>query len=225
MLYRKYFAAACSCFMISLLCLIIRTAIPEGNPAASLSPALLRFHILADGNDTASQNLKLEVRSLLLDLIYEGISTSGNTPTKETVQNYIDSHSRQLEQAAEDYMAACGRPAAARIEITNSYFPEKSYGSLTLPAGYYDAAQVTLGKGRGRNWWCVLYPSLCISQETYAVMPDESLNKLKSELPSALYQSVIRPRLKLMDVLTGHPSIPSSPDPAEHLEPPTHNPQ
>lgn len=201
MLCKKYLSAAAGCFLLSFLCLSARLVIPAGDPAASLSPTILRFHVLADTNSAKDQQMKLEVRSLLLDLIYAGMERDGTGDGKGEVEDFVMEHRGQLEQAAERYMAEQGRPSAAHIKLSLTYFPEKSYGDVTLPAGYYEAVQVTLGQGRGRNWWCVLYPSLCMAGDTCPQMPASSLQALEDRLPADLYQSIIRPRLKIMELL------------------------
>ena len=71
-----------------------------------------------------------------------------------------------------------GIPLDVKLSVSRTFFPTKSYGDLTFPQGMYDAVEIRLGAGRGRNWWCVLYPELCFPDLTHAVVPEESKEKL-----------------------------------------------
>ena len=93
------------------------------------------------------------------------------------------------------------------IRLTRAWFPTKAYGNLVLPCGTYDTIQVTLGEGRGRNWWCVVYPRLCFIDSTHGVMPEESCLELKNLLPEDDFDAVmaseprIHIRFKLLEFL------------------------
>ncbi len=97
--------------------------------------------------------------------------------------------------------------AAGQICVTQAYFPTKAYGDLVLPCGTYDTVQVVLGEGRGRNWWCVLYPSLCFIDSTHGVIPEQSKEELRGLLPEEDFSAVMDPaarvriRLKLLELL------------------------
>ncbi len=88
-------------------------------------------------------------------------------------------------------MAEKGFDYQAEIQMGYQYFPEKTYGDVTLPCGDYDAVQVLLGDGRGRNWWCVLYPRLCFLDITHGVVPEESKQLLKNTLSPVDYAALL----------------------------------
>ena len=115
--------------------------------AERIAPSLLRFHILANSDSPADQQVKLEVRSLILDYIQELLP---------------------------DYKAA--------LEITRCYFPTRVYDNMVIPCGQYDAARITLGKGDGHNWWCVLYPRFCFVDAACKEIPRESRNQLRNQI-------------------------------------------
>lgn len=153
-----------------------------------ISPKILRFHVLANSDSPQDQELKLQVRDLLLDEIRKG----GASDSKEQVSRYILENKNELEQKAERYMADCGFPYEADIRFEQSLFPEKTYGDMTFPAGRYDAVRVLLGEGKGQNFWCVLYPSLCYLDSTCSVVPDTSKTQLKSLLSEEDFSSLVR---------------------------------
>lgn len=192
-------------FWLSLCCAAILLLLPLGmnlsrvhqeQTAAVLSPNVLRFHVLSNSDAPEDQQLKLEVRTLLLDSIYRGLENfdmeAGSSPetvlSKEILRNYVLKHKKELESAAEQYMKTQGFPYSARIQLERCYFPTRRYDGLTFPSGVYDAVRVLLGQGAGRNWWCVLYPPLCFSGAlSIDELPDSSGQQLKHMVPAEDY--------------------------------------
>ena len=74
--------------------------------------------------------------------------------------------------------------------MTTSYFPDKTYGDVTFPAGNYTALRVEIGEAKGQNWWCVLYPNLCFLDAVNAVVPEEGKQKLEQVLTEEEYRQV-----------------------------------
>lgn len=157
--------------------------------AARIAPEILRFHVLANSDSDEDQQLKLRVRTLLLDSIYEKL---GENASLDDTKEYVLANKDSLEQEAEDYMKAEGYDYPAHMEVTECYFPTKTYGDMVFPCGTYDAVRVEIGKGKGHNWWCVLYPPLCFVDSTYAVVPDSSREILRESLDAADYQALLK---------------------------------
>lgn len=157
--------------------------------AARIAPEILRFHVLANSDSDEDQQLKLRVRTLLLDSIYEEL---GENASLDDTKEYVLANKDSLEQEAEDYMKAEGYDYPAHMEVTECYFPTKTYGDMVFPCGTYDAVRVEIGKGKGHNWWCVLYPPLCFVDSTYAVVPDSSREILRESLDAADYQALLK---------------------------------
>lgn len=193
------------CFLTAALLFSAAGRSRDEQLAAEIAPGILRFHILADSTRREDQELKLQVRSFLLDQINEDLSSleekegSGQSPAaaKEETIRYIEEHSGALEAAAEQVLLDAGCSCPVKIEVTEDYFPTKYYGDIRLPCGTYQAARVTIGSGRGHNWWCVLYPRLCFVNESWAVMPESSKEELRRVLPERDYRAVLRPQLKI----------------------------
>ncbi len=130
--------------------------------------------------------------------------------SKEDFVNYIQEQKEDLASSAESYMRSLGYPYKAQIEVNPCYFPTKSYGDLVLPCGTYDAVEIQIGEGRGRNWWCVLYPRLCFVDVSHAVVPDSSRAVLQDLLTPEQYEALwdrkevtFRPRFLLPELATG----------------------
>jgi len=161
--------------------------------AARIAPEILRFHVLANSDSKKDQALKLEVKDLLLEKIREeaGAETAAS---KELLCSYIHENKTQLEETAEEYMREQGFDYTADIRLERCLFPEKTYGDMTFPAGTYDAVRVLLGSGQGKNFWCVLYPSLCYADSVHAVVPEESKEQLKALIPEDDFAALMRTR-------------------------------
>lgn len=125
-----------------------------------ISNELLRIHILANSNSESDQQLKLMVRdrllkdeSLLLD----------EPKNKEQAISAANKNLKKIEITAEDELRQNGCEYNVKAEIVNMYFDTRYYENLTTPAGFYDALRITIGSGEGKNWWCVMFPPVCIS--------------------------------------------------------------
>ena len=161
--------------------------------ASRLSPDILRFHVLADSNSPRDQKLKLAVRDLTIHYIH---SFLGDDASKEETIRLVDSHKKDIEDLARRYLLSHGKDCPVTLSITRDYFPTKAYGDLVFPCGTYDTARLTIGSGRGRNWWCVLYPPLCYAGTIEASVPESSKESLKETVGSEDYQSLLPRRIR-----------------------------
>ena len=106
--------------------------------------------------------------------------------------------------AIRSYAAAeLGIPLDVKLSVSRTFFPTKSYGDLTFPQGMYDAVEIRLGAGRGRNWWCVLYPELCFPDLTHAVVPEESKEKLTELLGKETYAQLLESQNARLNIQPG----------------------
>ena len=189
MKYRRDLFLCLTCLLLAFLFTMAGQRQSDEAMAARIAPEILRFHVLANSDSDEDQQLKLRVRTLLLDSIYEKL---GENASLDDTKEYVLANKDSLEQEAEDYMKAEGYDYPAHMEVTECYFPTKTYGDMVFPCGTYDAVRVEIGKGKGHNWWCVLYPPLCFVDSTYAVVPDSSLEILRESLDAADYQALLK---------------------------------
>lgn len=122
----------------------------------NLNQAVFRLHILANSNSDNDQALKLLVRDKILEIDNTLFTSKDISPqTLELVQ-----------EIAQEVLAENNCTLPVNVEVTNMYFTTRFYENFTLPAGNYDALRVSIGDGVGDNWWCVLYPPLCLPAVT-----------------------------------------------------------
>ena len=178
-----------SIFLIFLLTIYIYIcALSYVNAISTgLENNLFRLHVIANSNSNEDQNLKYIVRDNLINYMN---SISLNCKTKEDAINIAKEHENDFYQIAKQTIEENGYNYEVKIEIGNFNFPTKTYGDISIPAGYYDALRVKIGKAEGQNWWCVMFPPLCFVDVSSGVVPDESKNILENELSNEEYSII-----------------------------------
>ncbi len=151
---------------------------------ASISEKILRFHVLANSNSTEDQELKLKVKEYIASYIEELLDDSNSL---ENSIKIINENNAKIVAKAENFILSCGYDYDVEGIVTTTYFPIKSYGDVTLPAGDYLAYEIIIGDGNGANWWCILYPPLCFVDLSTGIVPEESKKDLETILDSSEY--------------------------------------
>ncbi|MGN0659055.1 MAG: stage II sporulation protein R [Emergencia sp.] len=149
-------------------------------------PGIIRLHVVANSDSADDQALKLAVRD-------EIIRTMEGQENIEDARQYIDSHLTEIEETAEEVIRKEGFDYGVSAERKVTFIPQKSYEDLTLPAGNYEALKVTLGEGRGQNWWCVIFPQLCLIGEVPEQGMEDDGTVVKTKL---ILKSKIKEMLK-----------------------------
>lgn len=157
-----------------------------------ISRQVLRFHVLANSDEDADQAVKLQVRDGVLEWLEQEL-TPEEQERLELMSERVEELLPEIEQKASEILRANGFSYGARAELGCSYFPEKTYGNCTFPAGTYTALRIMLGKAKGHNWWCILFPKLCFLDCVHAVLPQESDKQLQSVLTEEEYESLFDP--------------------------------
>lgn len=186
------------CLGIALLCgavltgilLVQRGMLVEARARRAgreLSREVLRFHVLADSDSQEDQQRKMEVKEALLDYMEAELPREADLEeTCAWVRDNLDN----LERTAEDTLREAGCSDGARAELVRDYFPEKTYGDVTFPAGEYTALRICIGEGRGHNWWCCLYPSLCFTDAVTAYVPADEKEQMGRVLGEDEYEMI-----------------------------------
>lgn len=137
----------------------------ENLPVSCGKEDLIRLHVLANSDSSNDQQLKLKVRDGIIAYLAPYLEQATH---KKEAEQIVFAHKDKLTQLAEEILFMNGATYPVDIEIGLFDFPIKSYGSLVLPAGKYEAVRVLIGKAEGKNWWCVLFPPLCFVDITNA---------------------------------------------------------
>ena len=137
----------------------------------------IRFRIIANSNEKEDQKLKYEIKNAIEPDIMSKLSNSNSIEeARENIKNYIPQAEETISLYTNDY----------KINYGNNYFPEKVYKGVTYEAGEYESLVVTLGNGLGENWWCVLFPPLCLLES------EDNSNTKYSFYLKDLYKKIVK---------------------------------
>ncbi|MCI8292442.1 MAG: stage II sporulation protein R [Hespellia sp.] len=150
-----------------------------------LAQEVLRFHILANSDSEEDQALKMTVKERVLD--WMKVCLPEDLDVDQT-RMWLREHSDEIEEMCAEEIEAQGYDYPVSAAVTTCYFPEKTYGDVTFPAGNYEALRIEIGAAKGHNWWCVLYPNLCFLDAVHAVVPEEGKEELKQVLTEEEYE-------------------------------------
>lgn len=174
--------------------------------STDISSSVFRLHVIANSNSDEDQSLKYKVRDSLLNYMN---NICKNCNSKEEAINIVSEHQEEFKQVALETIRNEGYSYDVKIEIGNFEFPTKHYGDISLPAGFYDALKVEIGKAEGRNWWCVMFPSLCFVDVSSGIVPEESKEELQNVLSDEEYAIIsdksspnIKLKFKLLELFT-----------------------
>lgn len=159
------------CAIVMTLLLLFSAWILFSEAAVSdISSGIVRLHILANSDSQEDQSLKLAVRDRVLQYVKE--------QNIKTEREYIKSHLEEILAVCRDEITRHGASYPVRAETGRFYFPAKRYKQIVLPAGNYEAVRIVIGSGKGQNWWCVMYPPLCFTNETKGSLDSEAMKRL-----------------------------------------------
>ena len=134
-------------------------------------PGIVRFHVIANSDSQKDQNIKYMVRnsvfsklenSLTNELLQAEADGAADADRGEISRSYVREHLPEIEGWAQDCLRARGCDYQAKAEFGVCAIPAKTYDDIYFPAGNYEALTITLGSGNGQNWWCVVFPPLCL---------------------------------------------------------------
>ncbi len=144
------FAIALGCCLLLMLIMPLVANAPQG---------AVRLHVIANSDSPIDQSIKLSVRDAVLEAMRPALEA---VPGKAEARAQLLQNGEALQRAAEGALKARGAQYSARLYYGHAEFPDRSYGPHYYPAGEYEALRVVLGEGGGENWWCVMFPPLCL---------------------------------------------------------------
>lgn len=170
---------------------------------AQIYDSVLRLHVLANSDSEEDQTLKLCVRDRLVALTDELV---GQCDSLEQTVSVIDENLEKIRKCAEDEVRRRGYGYTVEVSLCKEEYPTRTYASLCFPSGEYTSLQVKIGEAQGQNWWCVLFPPLCLDaakkqksdEDAFiAVGLSEEQYKIITQTDSPKYQV----RFKLLEVI------------------------
>lgn len=185
--YRKHRFYQKNIALIYILVLVLGTvaslAIPKYEQAAAVDPLVIpneaiRLRILANSDSEKDQEVKREIRDAVNDEINRWVE---ELTSIEDARHVMTSRLDEIEEIAQQILKEKGFDYSLNVEFGKAQFPTKLYGQFLYPAGTYEAIVITLGKGNGANWWCVLFPPLCFLDFSNSLAVSEGIEESGEE--------------------------------------------
>lgn len=155
---------------------------------SDVAEKIIRLHVVANSDSPLDQQLKLQVRDEVIQRMsgrFEGLKDIAE------VKGVLAGSLEEIESIARETIEENGRLYDVKAAFKKTDFPTKAYGDLILPAGTYQALNIVIGEGKGKNWWCVMFPPLCFIDVAHGVVPEETMKELESSLTDEEYRLLV----------------------------------
>ena len=173
---------------------------------AAVYDTVVRLHVLANSDSTEDQTLKLEVRDAVLAVTAPLLE---DCKTQEAAKDALEDHMEEIERAAADAVAAAGRCDSVSVLLGVEDYPTRDYDSFCFPEGSYLSLRVEIGSGEGQNWWCCVFPPLCLGSANASRDSAEDafiqvgLTPSQYKIITESEKPVYRVRFKLLELFQG----------------------
>ena len=148
----------------------------QNDRVSDIAHEIIRFHVIANSDSEKDQELKLKVKD---GLVKEMAPYLSNASSITDARDILYTNLNIVEELAQDIINQNGYDYPVKVNLGPKHFPLKVYGDYTFPSGVYEALSISIGQGKGKNWWCVMFPPLCFVDETYCIVNEEAEEQLK----------------------------------------------
>ena len=157
-----------------ILCVTLIISVIPTEAEGAVYEDTVRLHILANSDSEEDQNLKLRLRDDILKKF--SIAMSGYENAEEA-KAALTAVLPQIESFSKEKIREYGYSYPVAVTLTEEWYDTREYESFTLPKGYYSSLRIIIGNGKGQNWWCVMYPPLCLDIATENAPADDGVKK------------------------------------------------
>lgn len=194
----------CVAIVVTLVLLLLLSYLPI-HGEAEVYDTVLRLHVLANSDSEEDQALKLKVRDGVLAVTAPLLE---NAATRDQAEAIVRSHMTDIQSAAEAVVAENGSKQTVTVMLDLEDYPTRNYESCAFPAGEYLSLRVCLGEAEGQNWWCVLFPPLCLSAATAKDDAEDAfiqvgLSKEQYGIVTETQSRKYRVRFKILETVRG----------------------
>ncbi len=155
-----------------------------------ISNKVFRLHILANSDSTKDQNIKLMLKNYILENTQDII---GGKTLNEAIEN-AKNNTKEITDMCNEYLKSKGFDYKVKVNVVKEYFKTRVYDDFTLPAGKYNSLKIEIGEGKGHNWWCIVFPSVCLSACT------ESMGDYLTDDEMSLVSNTYSPKFKIVEI-------------------------
>ena len=191
----KKFISGCICLILATLFLAV---IPTDAESA-LYDDTIRLHILANSDSDEDQTLKIAVRDEVLKEFSDELKL---IESKEAAEKTLSSLLPEIEAFSEKIIKSKGYSYSVKVTISEEWYDTREYEDFTLPRGIYTSLRIIIGEGNGKNWWCVMFPPLCLDIATENAPPDDAIKKYSDEEISLISGGGYKIKFKLLEMIS-----------------------
>ena len=191
-------------FLMAAVMLLTAFMILPIHGEAELYDSVIRLHVLANSDSEEDQALKLTVRDAVLEKTKTLLE---NVDGREQAERVLRQNLPVIEQTAKEALRAAGAENTVAVDLGQEHYPTREYESLAFPAGEYLSLRVMIGEAEGQNWWCVLFPPLCLTaataqskQETETVCLSAGLTGEQYRMIADTEETKYKLRFKILEV-------------------------
>ncbi len=184
--------------LVILIATLLVAALPT-EAEAKIYEDTVRLHILAESDSDSDQALKLYLRDKILEKYGARLSKAESKENAEAIAKELLG---DIEADAERWIREEGFSYGVTVTLTEEWYGTREYESFTLPAGVYTSLRVIIGEGCGKNWWCVMYPPLCIDIATEEAPPDDATIDYTKEEINLITEDGYRVKFKLLEIIS-----------------------
>ena len=157
-------------FCVFVLCSAVCDVIPI-HGEEQIYNSVVRLHVLANSDSEEDQSLKLKVRDAILAYVSPRVIDSAS---REEAIEILENELESIEEIAREVVEKEGYSYEVEITLTLEDYPTRNYESMSFPSGQYVSLRVLIGEAEGQNWWCVLFPPLCLSAASESISNEEA---------------------------------------------------
>ena len=158
-----------------------------------ISTKVLRMHVLANSNSIDDQRLKIAVKNNILKSTQELFTDCDNL--EESIE-IAQSNTELIKASAQEVIKKYNKNYDVKVYVDNEFFDVREYKDFTLPSGNYNTLKIVIGEGKGKNWWCVMYPAVCIS-----ACSDDFDKALTKEEKKLITSKKYIPKFKILEII------------------------
>ena len=186
------------CVLMMLGVTLVIALIPTERDAAIYTDTV-RLHILANSDSDSDQELKLKIRDRLLNEYGAQLSVADSA---EDAISELSGMTDEIEDSVCAWLSEYGESYGCRAVIGVEWYDTREYEDFTLPRGYYTSLRVMLGEGEGKNWWCVMYPPLCLDIATEDAPRDDAVSSYSKEEYALIKSEGYAVKFKILEVFS-----------------------
>lgn len=184
-------------YTLLILCVTLIIAVIPTEAEGAIYEDTVRLHILANSDTKEDQELKIKIRD---DILTEFSDELTEISSKEEAELKIGSLLTEIECFAKTKVEKYGYSYDVSAKLSEEWYDTREYENFTLPKGYYTSLRVIIGEGEGKNWWCVMYPPLCVDIATEKAPKDDAIKKYSKSEVTLITKKGYNAKFKILEV-------------------------